>query len=144
MERTAGRANAGWWWLVALVLAQAVQLWAFYSPAVPGPGLFPHSDKVFHAGSFALVGFFGVRTLSFFAGSSRWRPLTGASVLAGILVLHAIASELIQANLLPTRSGDVLDVVADVAGVALGIGLALSISGPGSLRARNRWAGPTD
>jgi hypothetical protein len=44
----------------------------------------------------------------------------------GILVLHAPISELIQAVGLSQRDGDVFDVMADLAGVALG-GLAYMV-----------------
>jgi VanZ family protein len=44
-----------------------------------------------------------------------------------VFVGQAVLSEVVQWQLLPNRSGDVVDVVADLTGVALGVlvGLAL-------------------
>jgi VanZ family protein len=41
--------------------------------------------------------------------------------LVGLLALHAPVSELVQHYLLPNRSGDVWDAVADLSGVVLGV-----------------------
>ena len=38
-----------------------------------------------------------------------------------MLAAHAVVSELVQHWLLPHRSGDAADVLADLAGVALGV-----------------------
>ncbi|NHA69210.1 hypothetical protein EPD83_014285 [Phycicoccus sp. CMS6Z-2] len=37
-----------------------------------------------------------------------------------VLAAHAVLSEVVQATLIPTRDGDVLDALADLLGVALG------------------------
>ena len=92
----------------AFLLACAVNLYGIYAPSQPGPALFDGADKVFHLLSFALLMATGL-----LAGlPARW--------LALALVLHAVASELIQHWLLPDRSGDPLDAVADAVGVAVG------------------------
>ena len=53
-----------------------------------------------------------------------------------VFAAQAVLSEVVQALLLPHRSGDVLDVVADLTGVALGVLVAVAVGrllgrGPG-------------
>jgi hypothetical protein len=96
-------------WRVLLGCAVVVQLVALYWPRQVGDGGVPGTDKVVHAALFAAVALTGR-----FAGVPvRW--------LVGLLVGHAVVSELVQALLLPVRSGDPWDVLADVVGVAVGL-----------------------
>jgi VanZ family protein len=53
--------------------------------------------------------------------------------VVGLVALHAPVSELVQHFLLPNRSGDVWDAVADLSGVVLGVTLVMV------WRARRRW-----
>ncbi|MFV0458798.1 MAG: hypothetical protein ACK5MT_08550 [Actinomycetales bacterium] len=118
-------------WLAIFVLVLLVQMYGIYRPSGGGPMLFPYADKVFHAGSFAAVGYAAVR--AFVRPGPDPRP--GRRALAwvvGLLVAHAVLSELIQAWLLPARSGDPLDALADLLGVALGVGVASLMPGAGS------------
>lgn len=98
------------WRLFAV--AVAVNLLLLFWPSAPGtPSGFP-LDKVVHLLSFAFVMWSGAR-----AGLAiRW--------LVVVLAVHAVTSELIQHALLPSRSGDPADVLADLTGVA-GVVLAL-------------------
>jgi VanZ family protein len=105
--RPAGRAA---WWLFAL--AVIANLLLLYWPRAPGTAGIPHLDKAVHLVSFAFVTWTGAR-----AGLA-------IRTLAAVLTVHAIASELVQHALLPGRSGDPADVLADLAGVA---GVALSL-----------------
>jgi hypothetical protein len=99
----------------AFAVALLVNLVALYYPRHVAQGGVPYVDKVVHVAVFAAVAWTGVR-----AGLPvRW--------LAGLLVLHAVSSELIQHFLLPARSGDPADAVADVLGVGLGVGLGLAL-----------------
>lgn len=66
---------------------------------------------------FGLVAFLG-----------RWVGIR-ARWLGAVLVAHAVLSEVIQATLLPARSGDPLDALADIVGVGLGLVVAATISG---------------
>lgn len=95
-------------WL-AFGLACAIQLYALYIPQLPdtGGGI-PGLDKVGHAGIFALVMVTGV-----LAGV---RP----RLLAVLLAVHAVGSEILQHLLLPNRTGDVWDLLADGAGITMG------------------------
>lgn len=96
--------------VVAFTAAVVAHLLGLYLPEVDSPdGLdVPGQDKVAHILLFGVVMVTG-RLAGLAAGP-----------LAGALLVHAGVSELIQHALLPRRSGDPLDVVADVAGIALG------------------------
>jgi hypothetical protein len=104
-----------WRWL--LILAAVLNAVVVYAPSAPGaPGL-PLIDKVVHFAIFAAVAFAGRR-----AG------VPGA-LLLGVLLVHAASSEVLQEVLLPERSGDVWDGVADAVGcgagwLAAGVGAA--------------------
>ena len=90
-----------------------VSLVVLFAPSSGGTGSpFPESDKVVHLLLFAGLAF-----------TTRWRFGGGRTGLVAVAGL-AVVSELVQAGLLPSRSGDPLDVVADLAGTALGWALA--------------------
>jgi hypothetical protein len=96
-------------WRLLLAGSVVVQLVALYWPQQVGGGGPPGTDKLVHALLFAAVAFTGR-----FAGVPvRW--------LAALLAAHAVVSELVQALLLPGRSGDPRDVFADLVGVAGGL-----------------------
>lgn len=104
-------------WLLITVLALIVQVVALYTPAsgdspFPTP---PHTDKVFHAASFAAV-----------TASALLARLPARGVVVAMLV-HAVLSELIQWRLLESRSGDLFDFVADAIGIAVGVVIARMI-----------------
>lgn len=98
----------------ALALAVVVHLAVLYAPRVPSVGAagVPGSDKLAHAGVFALV-----------VAAAMWAGIPARWVVP-IALAHAVVSELVQHLLLPARSGDVWDSVADVVGVGLGWALA--------------------
>lgn len=97
---------------VLLALTVAVQLVVLYAPRAPSAGSVPGVDKVVHAAVFGAVAWAALRC--------------GFTVrtVAVVLVAHAVLSEVLQAGLLPARSGDALDVVADVAGVVVALAIA--------------------
>ncbi|WP_328997489.1 VanZ family protein [Kribbella sp. NBC_00709] len=98
-----------WLWRIAFVAAVALQLYGVYSPREAGPHVgIPQIDKVAHCFLFAAVAFTGLKV----GVPARW--------LLGALAANAIVSELVQHWLLPQRDGDPFDVLADLAGVALG------------------------
>ncbi len=104
---TGGRRRSAF--VIAAVVALLVQLIAIYSPGSPeGNGVFG-ADKLVHVVLFAVPS-----ALAVLGGGrlARWVPL--------LLLGHAVVSELVQAWWIPSRSGDVYDVLADVVGVALG------------------------
>ena len=92
-----------------------VSLVVLFAPSSGGAPPFAGSDKAVHLLLFAAL-----------AATARWR--FGALLPALVAVAaYAPVSELVQALLLPGRSGDLLDVGADLAGVALGWTLARSL-----------------
>ena len=95
-----------------LMVVIAGHLAALYWPVVTVSGPVSWTDKAVH------VLLFAAPVLAAAAVLRRWR---GPAV---VLAVHAPLSEWIQHALLPHRSGDPLDVAADIAGVALGAALA--------------------
>lgn len=110
-----------------LLLAAAVvlQLVVLYAPRAPStdqvPLVGPVVDKAVHLAVFALV-----------AWAGRWARVR-VGLLAALLLAHAVVSELLQHWVLPHRSGDPLDALADAAGVLVGLLLAAR---PGRRRGR--------
>jgi hypothetical protein len=95
---------AGWCFGLVVLLSLAV----LFGPSTVGDPVFPGADKVVHLTLFALL-----------AGTARWR-FGGSAAALGLVVAYAPVSELVQGTLLSGRSGDPLDVVADLAGTAIG------------------------
>lgn len=91
-------------------LAVLAQLVVLYAPGTAAESLaVPHADKIVHVAVFAAV---------VVAGSRVGLPLW---LLVAVSVVQAVVSEVVQDALVPARSGDPVDVVADLAGVTLGI-----------------------
>jgi hypothetical protein len=103
--------------LMGLGFTVAAQFYGLYAPEAPGGLGFPHSDKVVHAMLFAAPVF-----LALLIGLPP-RPV------ALVAALHAPVSELIQHFVLPGRTGDSLDVTADLIGVVLGLLAARAVVG---------------
>lgn len=99
----------GWAVLLALLVGQ---VWGLYL-MVPGSGepYVEGQDKVAH------VVLFGVPT--------GLALLLGARLVALGILLHALVSEPLQALLTTSRSADVWDLVADLVGIALAVGVVL-------------------
>ncbi len=82
------------------------------------PSLFEHSDKVLHMVTFAVL-----TVLALLSWPGRLRLVAGALLGYGVLI------EVLQ-SFTPTRSPSLGDVVADAAGIALGLALARWIGQP--------------
>ena len=97
--------------LAVLAVVVVVHLVVLYLPGsdVPQTGFeVPGLDKTIHVLAFAAPTWAAVRL-----GSSWWWALPFA--------VHAPVSELVQHAWVPLRTGDPVDVVADLAGVVLGV-----------------------
>ncbi len=100
-------------WRLAFAAAVVLNLTALYWPSnVSSTVGIPQLDKGVHLLMFAALAWTGLRA---------WPR---GRVLIPLLVAHAVLSEVAQAALLTQRSGDVADVLADLAGVVAGILLA--------------------
>lgn len=95
-------------WL-PLVATLALVSYLLFTPAPEVPSNLPVSDKVVHAAMFAAL-----------AVSSRWAGV-GARATALWLAGFAVASECLQSALPIGRTGSVGDVLADMAGVLVGL-----------------------
>jgi hypothetical protein len=108
---TGPRPAARGWWRAGLALAVVIQLVVLYNPTQPPMGGLTSTlgvDKLVHAAIFAVVMLAGRR-----ARLSRVPLLL-------LTVVQAPVSEVVQATLLPGRTGDPWDVVADLSGCLLG------------------------
>ncbi|MCW2607220.1 MAG: hypothetical protein JWO60_1913 [Frankiales bacterium] len=90
------------------MLIALLSLYVLFAPDPGGPEGPPGADKVVHLALFALL-----------AATARWRFGRSTTILLLVLA-YAALSELVQALALAQRSGDVLDLLADSAGAALG------------------------
>ena len=97
---------------VALAVV-VVQLLVLYWPVVTVEGPVSWTDKVVHLLVFAVPTYAVGRAV----GSVRTAVL--------VFAVHAPVSELVQHFLLPGRSGELWDVVLDLAGVAVGAAVLL-------------------
>ncbi len=95
----------------AFAVAVLVSLAVLFAPAGEVPSAPPGVDKVVHLLLFLALALTG-----------RWAGV-GAPVLGGLLVGYAAGSELVQAFSPLQRSGSAADWLADVLGVAAGLGL---------------------
>jgi VanZ family protein len=93
----------------AFAVAVLVSLAVLFAPPSDVPSGPPGVDKIVHFSLFAVL-----------AVSGRWAGV-GRGVLAGLLVLYAAGSELLQGTDLVNRDASVGDLVADSAGVVVGL-----------------------
>ncbi len=106
-----------------LAVACAVHLLVLYvprAPSVSSSGV--RLDLLVHLAVFAAV-----------ALTAVWAGLS-VRLVAGVLAVEAVVSEVVQGLWLPHRSGDVTDAAADLLGAALGLWLGV--------RLLSRSAGP--
>jgi VanZ family protein len=93
----------------AFAVTVLVSLAVLFAPPSDVPAGPPGVDKVVHFSLFAVL-----------AVTGRWAGV-GRGVLAGILVLYAAVSELLQGTDLVNRDASLGDLVADSAGVVVGL-----------------------
>ena len=79
-----------------------------FAPRAPTPPSVPGFDKLVHGGLFLLL-----------AVTTRWRFGPRLGLLATVAA-YGVLSEIVQAVLLPDRSGDPFDALADTTGALLG------------------------
>lgn len=89
--------------------ALVVQALALYWPRVATTGGLQGGDKVAHVLLFGAPALVGVLAR------------VPTPIVGGVLLAHAVLSEMIQGALLPNRGAELADAGADVVGVALGL-----------------------
>ena len=102
-------AGAAFWAVLALSVL------VLFVPRAPSPPPLPEFDKLVHSTLFLLL-----------AATTRWRFGARLGLLAAVAGYGAL-SEVVQAALLPHRSGDPLDALADAAGALLGWVIASAV-----------------
>ncbi len=103
------------WRAAVLVIALLANI-GFYLPLDPDGTAPPGLDKAVHLVLFAATVFAAGRVLA----PRRRFPIGWVAVVA---LLHAVVIELVQHLAIPGRAGDPVDVLFDVVGIALGLGL---------------------
>ena len=93
----------------SFAVAVLVSLAVLFAPPSDVPSGPPGVDKLVHFALFAAL-----------AVTGRWAGI-GRGVLAGLLVLYAAGSELLQGTELVDRDASIGDLVADSAGVVAGL-----------------------
>jgi VanZ family protein len=123
-DRSTALALRGWHLAaVGAFLTVLLQLWGLYRALGPSqPSWFRFADKLQHVVGFALPVLLILLTIAL-RGRFGWQwPRRGTHVLvAAIFAAHAIVSEVIQHVLYRYRTGELLDVVADWLGIAVGM-----------------------
>lgn len=90
------------------------------NPPIPEVLVFRLSDKLMHAGVYAVVGAFAYRGRLLRSERPSWSLIWHATLIAAA---HGAFDELHQ-YFVPNRSADVFDVLADTAGGVIGASLA--------------------
>ncbi|WP_297555469.1 VanZ family protein [uncultured Actinomyces sp.] len=116
-----------YWWVAVFAVTFTALCWILYTPATANTsGLLTNllsridelipalnisetsgADKILHSSAFA--------TVTAAALLTGWRQ----NIVIGLSAMHAGLSELIQAYFIPGRTGDILDIAADVAGILI-------------------------
>ncbi len=110
-----------WRWL--LVAMMAATSWLAFMPSPSQPDTLPHWDKLQHTAAFAALAVVAV-----LAGSAQrvWMRVALPLLAYGLFI------EAVQ-TWLPSRDGDIVDLLADAGGIVLGLILVRWL--------RRRWPG---
>jgi VanZ family protein len=108
------------YWLPVILYCLLIFIQSSY-PATQSLPSIPHIDKLAHAGAYALLGFLIFRVFQSTRIQKSVVLLVTLSALASSL--YGISDEIHQ-YFVPSRTADIMDVLADVAGSVLGAGAA--------------------
>jgi VanZ family protein len=106
----------------AALLAVFLQLWGLYRvTGPPQPAWFPYVDKLDHAVGFALPVLLILLTVTLRGVGWQWPSPRTSALIVGVFAAHGVVSEVIQHLWYRHRTGDPFDVIADWAGIAVGV-----------------------
>ena len=103
---------------VLLILYCTFIYWLSDQPSLPTPMLFPHQDKLFHAGAYFVMAGFALRAF-------RYHTVSLPKLVINSLIfcsLYGMSDEWHQ-SFVPGRMSDVADWAADTVGAMLFLGL---------------------
>jgi VanZ family protein len=120
-------------------LALILSIYVLFRPGGFGPLPFAHADKCMHAVTFSLLAVTSWLRLSYEALSGAATKQSRASgaltSLTSLIILglgaYAVASEVIQHFFIPTRSFDLVDILADLVGAVAGLTAGTLTKHPG-------------
>jgi VanZ family protein len=106
----------------AALLAVLLHVWGLYRvTGPPQPAWFPYADKFDHAVGFALPVLLILLTVTMRGVGWQWPGARTSAIIVSVFAAHAVISELIQHLWYRYRTGDPSDVIADWAGIAVGV-----------------------
>lgn len=111
------------YWLPVLVYCLAIFIQSSYPASVHLPG-FDLSDKLMHAGAFALLGFLFCRAMH---ATGKGISTAGLVVLSICFTILYGASDEVHQYFVPARTADFLDFAADAIGGVMGVTAAMVI-----------------
>ena len=104
------------YWLPVILYCLLIFIQSSYPASQSLPSI-PHMDKLAHIGAYALLGFLLFRA---FQSTSIWKSAVLIVILSALVSSMFGISDEIHQHFVPSRTADVVDVLADVAGSFLG------------------------
>ena len=104
------------YWLPVILYCLLIFIQSSYPASQSLPSI-PHMDKLAHAGAYALLGFLLFRA---FQSTSIWKSAVPIVILSALASSMFGISDEIHQHFVPSRTADIVDVLADVAGSFLG------------------------
>jgi len=122
------------YWLPVILYCLLIFIQSSYPVSQSLPSI-PHMDKLAHAGAYALLGFLLFRA---FQTTSIRRKAVMLIVLSALsATLYGISDEIHQ-HFVPSRTADIADMIADVAGSIMGVAGAHFLLNRNSERLKDR------
>ncbi len=117
--------------LVAALVWMGLIFYLSHRPALPLPGLFPHQDKLFHAGAYAVLAYLwaGALTGPIGRGANGRQHRQSRRLLLAVLISagYGLTDEYHQ-SFIPGRDASLGDWLADTVGAIIGVRLYVIIA----------------
>ena len=108
------------YWLPVILYCLLIFIQSSY-PATDSLPTFPHADKLVHAAGYALLGFLFYRA---YGKTGLRRQTFRLLIVSGLsAMLYGISDEIHQ-SFVPSRTADIIDMIADAAGGFMGAAAA--------------------